>query len=62
MNLFFFNGTLCVDFMNRQTFIGFRIVEVLKENEPRREKKGEVGIDRLVEEGVFSAAYPLHDV
>ena len=27
-----------------------------------REKKGEVGIDRLVEEGVFSAAYPLHDV
>ena len=27
-----------------------------------REKKGEVGIDRLIEEGVFSAAYPLHDV
>ena len=27
-----------------------------------REKKGEVGIDRLVEEGAFSAAYPLHDV
>ena len=27
-----------------------------------KEKKGEVGIDRLVEEGVFSAAYPLHDV
>ena len=27
-----------------------------------REKKGEVGVDRLVEEGGFSAAYPLHDV
>ena len=27
-----------------------------------KEKKGEVGIDRLVEEGVFSASYPLHDV
>ena len=27
-----------------------------------REKKGEVGIDRLIGEGAFSAAYPLHDV
>ena len=27
-----------------------------------REKKGEVGVDRLVEEGGFSAAYPLDDV
>jgi len=26
-----------------------------------REKKGEVGIDRLIGEGAFSAAYPLHD-
>ena len=27
-----------------------------------KKKKGEVGIERLVEEGVFSAAFPLHDV
>jgi len=27
-----------------------------------KKKKGEVGIDRLVEEGVFSSAFPLHDV
>ncbi|XP_023701847.1 anoctamin-7 isoform X2 [Cryptotermes secundus] len=26
-----------------------------------KKKKGEVGIDRLVEEGVFSSAFPLHD-
>ncbi|XP_065333493.1 anoctamin-7-like isoform X2 [Cloeon dipterum] len=26
-----------------------------------KKKKGEVGVDRLVEEGVFSAAFPLHD-
>jgi hypothetical protein len=27
-----------------------------------KKKKGEVGIDRLVEEGVFSSAFPLQDV
>jgi hypothetical protein len=27
-----------------------------------KKKKGEVGIDRLLEEGVFSSAFPLHDV
>jgi Dimerisation domain of Ca+-activated chloride-channel, anoctamin len=27
-----------------------------------KKKKGEVGVERLVEEGVFSAAFPLHDV
>lgn len=27
-----------------------------------KKKKGEVGIDRLVEEGAFSSAFPLHDV
>jgi anoctamin-7 len=27
-----------------------------------KKKKGEVGVDRLVDEGVFSAAFPLHDV
>ncbi len=27
-----------------------------------KEKKGEVGVERLVEEGAYSAAFPLHDV
>jgi hypothetical protein len=27
-----------------------------------KKKKAEVGIDRLVDEGVFSSAFPLHDV
>ena len=27
-----------------------------------KEKKGEVGVERLVDEGAFSAAFPLHDV
>jgi len=27
-----------------------------------KKKKGEVGVERLVEEGVFSTAFPLHDV
>lgn len=40
-----------------------RIVnEVLSRAVFGKQRKGEVGIDRLVHEGVFSAAYPLHDV
>ena len=27
-----------------------------------KEKKGEVGVERLVDEGAYSAAFPLHDV
>ena len=27
-----------------------------------KEKKGEVGVERLVDEGVYTAAFPLHDV
>ena len=27
-----------------------------------KEKKGEVGVERLVGEGVYTAAFPLHDV
>ena len=38
------------------------VMEILSTIVFGREKKGEVGIDRLVQEGVFSAAYPLHDV
>ncbi|KAL0266430.1 UNVERIFIED_CONTAM: hypothetical protein PYX00_008965 [Menopon gallinae] len=39
-----------------------RIVnEVLSSAVFGKQRKGEVGIDRLVHEGVFAAAYPLHD-
>ena len=27
-----------------------------------KEKKGEVGVERLVADGAYSAAFPLHDV
>jgi hypothetical protein len=27
-----------------------------------KKKKGEVGIERLIDEGVFSSSFPLHDV
>ena len=40
-----------------------RIVhEVLAHTAYGERSKGEVGIDRLVKEGVFTAAYPLHEV
>lgn len=36
--------------------------EVLAHTAFGERSKGEVGIDRLVKEGVFTAAYPLHEV
>lgn len=52
---------------NRDTFFSnvqrSRIVyEILSTAIFGKKKKGEVGIDRLVDEGVFSSAFPLHDV
>ena len=38
------------------------VFEILSNTIFGREKKGEVGIDRLVSEGAFNGAYPLHDV
>ena len=38
------------------------VFEILSTTAFGREKKGEVGVDRLVDEGGFSASYPLHDV
>ncbi|XP_054265899.1 anoctamin-7-like isoform X2 [Macrosteles quadrilineatus] len=51
---------------NRDTFFSnvqrSRIVyEILSTAIFGKKKKGEVGIDRLVDEGVFSSAFPLHD-
>ena len=36
--------------------------EILAQTVYGKRKRAEVGIDRLVEEGVFAAAFPLHDV
>ena len=38
------------------------VLEVLNTTTFGMEKKGEIGIERLINEGAFTAAYPLHDV
>ena len=38
------------------------VLQVLNTTTFGTEKKGEIGIERLINEGVFIAAYPLHDV
>ena len=38
------------------------VFEVLNNTTFGKEKKGEIGIERLVSEGAFTGAYPLHDV
>jgi hypothetical protein len=52
---------------NRQTYFtnvqrGRILYEILSTVLFGKKKKGEVGIDRLLEEGAFSSAFPLHDV
>ena len=38
------------------------VFEILSTTAFGREKKGEVGVERLVDEGGFSGCFPLHDV
>jgi len=38
------------------------VYEILATAPFGKEKKGEVGIERLVGEGAYTAAFPLHDV
>ena len=38
------------------------VYEILATTPFGKEKKGEVGIERLVGEGAYTAAFPLHDV
>ena len=38
------------------------VFEVLSKTTFGMEKKGEIGIECLINEGAFTAAYPLHDV
>ena len=38
------------------------VYEILATTPFGKEKKGEVGIERLVDEGAYQAAFPLHDV
>ena len=38
------------------------VYEILCTTTFGREKKGEVGVSRLVDEGAFNASFPVHDV
>ena len=38
------------------------VYEILATTPFGKEKKGEVGIERMVDEGAYSGAFPLHDV
>ena len=38
------------------------VYEILCTTPFGREKKGEVGVSRLIDEGAFSASFPVHDV
>ena len=48
-----------VHFTNTQR--SFAVYEILQTTPFGRTDKGEVGIDRLIRDGVFQAAYPLHE-
>ena len=53
------NDHFPVHFTNAQrTFV---VHEILQTTSFGRTEKGEIGIDRLVRDGVFQAAYPLHE-
>lgn len=52
---------------NPQTFFSTRdrqrvAYEILAKTVYGKKKRAEIGIDRLIEEEVYSAAFPLHDV
>lgn len=40
----------------------FQVYEVLATTVYGKRKRAEVGVDRLVNEGVYTAAFPLHEV
>jgi anoctamin-7 len=53
------NDRFPVHFTNTQR--SFAVNEILQTTPFGRTDKGEIGIDRLVRDGVFQAAYPLHE-
>lgn len=40
----------------------FQVYEILARTVYGKRKRAEVGVDRLVNEGVYTAAFPLHEV
>lgn len=42
--------------------MSLQVYEILARTVYGRRKRAEVGVDRLVNEGVYSAAFPLHEV
>lgn len=53
------NDRFPVHFTNTQR--SFAVHEILQTTPFGRTQKGEIGIDRLIRDGVFQAAYPLHE-
>lgn len=53
------NDRFPVHFTNTQR--SFAVHEILQTTPFGRTDKGEIGIDRLIRDGVFQAAYPLHE-
>ena len=53
------NDRFPVHFTNTQR--SFAVHEILQTTPFGRPEKGEIGIDRLVRDSVFQAAYPLHE-
>lgn len=45
-----------------ETLMSLQLYEILARTPYGLVKNGEVGVDRLVNEQVFTAAYPLHEV
>ena len=61
-NLFRFLGSDDPDSFFTRAQRSRMVYEILATAPFGKEKKGEVGIERLVDEGVYNAAFPLHDV
>ena len=62
LNLFRFLGSDDPDSFFTRAQRSRMVYEILATAAFGKEKKGEVGIERMVEEGVYNAAFPLHDV
>jgi anoctamin-7 len=62
LNVFRFLGSDDPDSFFTRAQRSRMVYEILATATFGKEKKGEVGIDRLIDESVYNAAFPLHDV
>lgn len=49
-------------FLGLRLCVLFQVYEILARTVYGKRKRAEVGVDRLVNEGVYTAAFPLHEV